>query len=339
MVAEQLLHLVGGGKVRRVAYWEGDMGSHQGKPRPSRWFRAPAAATVGMVVLLVLLLVATLIVPDLVITSPADVPNQQMSAARSALRGNLLQAFGALFFIVTAVTAWHQLRLNQRTLLQRSEEISANLALSAEQARIANETLSTERFSRAVTQLGDTAIAIRLGGVYALTRLAEGSPQEKSLAIDVLCAYIRTWSPSDAVEAAPVLPLRRRAMDVQAALTFVASTPFEARKMIDLSGADLRGCDLVGAHLRRADLSYAVLDEAVLIGADLNDANLREARLDQVSGSGIRLGGADLGGASLRGADLTGAQLHHANIADADFTGAVFAGVKMENTIGRAVGV
>ncbi|MFE3150057.1 pentapeptide repeat-containing protein [Streptomyces sp. NPDC059218] len=53
--------------------------------------------------------------------------------------------------------------------------------------------LHTERFTAAVSQLGADSAAVRLGGVHALTGLADDAPTRKlrQTCIDVLCAYLR----------------------------------------------------------------------------------------------------------------------------------------------------
>jgi uncharacterized protein YjbI with pentapeptide repeats len=53
--------------------------------------------------------------------------------------------------------------------------------------------LHTERFTAAVSQLGDTSAAVRLGGVHALSGLADDAPTKelRQTCIDVLCAYLR----------------------------------------------------------------------------------------------------------------------------------------------------
>jgi uncharacterized protein YjbI with pentapeptide repeats len=53
--------------------------------------------------------------------------------------------------------------------------------------------LHTERFTAAVTQLGDASPAVRLGGVHALAGLADDAPTRalRQTCIDVLCAYLR----------------------------------------------------------------------------------------------------------------------------------------------------
>ncbi|MFD5307332.1 MULTISPECIES: pentapeptide repeat-containing protein [Streptomyces] len=59
--------------------------------------------------------------------------------------------------------------------------------------------LHTERFAQAVEQLGSDSPAIRLGGVYALTGLADDAPTRelRQTCIDVLCAYLRLPSSPD----------------------------------------------------------------------------------------------------------------------------------------------
>ncbi|MFG2097272.1 pentapeptide repeat-containing protein [Streptomyces sp. NPDC048612] len=53
--------------------------------------------------------------------------------------------------------------------------------------------LHTERFTTAVSQLGDDSAAVRLGGVHALAGLADDAPTPdlRQTCIDVLCAYVR----------------------------------------------------------------------------------------------------------------------------------------------------
>ncbi|WP_043242239.1 pentapeptide repeat-containing protein [Streptomyces violaceusniger] len=53
--------------------------------------------------------------------------------------------------------------------------------------------LHNERFTSAVTQLGDGSPAVRLGGVHALVGLADDAPSRslRQTCIDVLCAYLR----------------------------------------------------------------------------------------------------------------------------------------------------
>ena len=60
--------------------------------------------------------------------------------------------------------------------------------------------LHTERFTTAVSQLGNESAAVRLGGVHALAGLADDAPTRalRQTAIDVLCAYLRLPYTSEA---------------------------------------------------------------------------------------------------------------------------------------------
>jgi uncharacterized protein YjbI with pentapeptide repeats len=53
--------------------------------------------------------------------------------------------------------------------------------------------LHTERFTTAVSQLGNDSAAVRLGGVHTLAGLADDAPTRdlRQTCIDVLCAYLR----------------------------------------------------------------------------------------------------------------------------------------------------
>jgi uncharacterized membrane protein (DUF485 family) len=196
----------------------------------------------------------------------------------------------------------------------------------------------TERYTKAIDQLDDKkAQAVRLGGLYALERIARDSLDDRVTIAEVLCAYVRTAprrsaphpedtnppvadAASAGAPAAKLPPLTVRAPDVQAALTILGrwqkrlgERPFLhlhdadlQRAYIDdaqLEGVELDDAQLQGAVLRGAQLKRAVLRNAQLQGADLRDAQLEDAELD----------GAQLQGADLRQArGLTQAQLEAA---------------------------
>jgi hypothetical protein len=51
----------------------------------------------------------------------------------------------------------------------------------------------TERFTRAVEQLGNKeSLTIRLGGIYALERIAQDSERDHWTVMEVLCSFVRT---------------------------------------------------------------------------------------------------------------------------------------------------
>jgi uncharacterized protein YjbI with pentapeptide repeats len=209
----------------------------------------------------------------------------------------------------------------------------------------------TERYTKAIEQLGQKELAMRLGGIYALERIAKDSERDHPTVVEVLSAFVREESRRQgagrpeqgmAQEAAKEIdtaaPERnaevRPATDVQAALTVLGRLPQRAGisrgdlseahlsgvqlERAELSGVQLRGADLSRAKLLLANLSGAVLQEADLSGADLLLANLSGAMLLQANLSGAHLERANLSGAMLIGADLSGAPLRGVNLSGAD---------------------
>jgi hypothetical protein len=49
----------------------------------------------------------------------------------------------------------------------------------------------TDRFTRAIEQLGHKKLDVRLGGIYALERIAEDSKRDRPQVVEVLTAYVR----------------------------------------------------------------------------------------------------------------------------------------------------
>jgi uncharacterized protein YjbI with pentapeptide repeats len=214
--------------------------------------------------------------------------------ARAALQSGLLTAAAALVAVVGGLVA-----------LAETRQSNAN-------------THVRELYTHAVDQLGADDITVRLGGIYALERIAKDSPADQRTVVEVVSAFVREKArpaapAKDGISAADAGPARPNT-DVQAALTVLGRLP--VRKGVHR--ADLTGADLSGAELNRANLAEARLHRTNLNGAQLNELVLTGASLLGANLTGARLAGADLSGADLADANLTGARL-----AGADLTGAV----------------
>ncbi|WP_159104640.1 pentapeptide repeat-containing protein [Plantactinospora sp. BB1] len=246
---------------------------------------------------------------------------------------------------LTAVAAVAALLFTARSLDYTAEATDAN----REQVRLVERGQVTERFSRAIDQLGqpgDDKLSIRLGGIYALERLMRDSAADEPTVIEVLCAFVRTASPRPHRVPHPV---PASPPDVRAAVTVLARRPAPDAKenaRLDLSrtllgldgvyipGADLTGADLTDARLTDADLDGAILiatklANANLIDTNLTEANLRFADLTYADLGGANLTEADLGRANLGGADLGGADLTYANLDNANLLGANLSGTEL----------
>lgn len=203
--------------------------------------------------------------------------------------------------------------------------ISDRMATSSEQGLI------TDRFNAAVKLLGsdktkktaDTEttvpnIELRLGGLYALERIAKDSLRDHISIMEVICAYIRENAPNlpDDDDYKVTLPPR---VDIQAALTILARRSKTQRdhELADKTAPyalDLQNCYLVRAELKNAKFNHALLNYTYLTSADLTGANLTRAKLNAVDLNGAKLNEAKLNGTNLTGADLTGAYLTGAKI-------------------------
>ena len=187
----------------------------------------------------------------------------------------------------------------------------------------------TDRYAKAIEQVGSKELNVRIGGIYALERIARDSSRDYPTIMEILAEFIRDhprepWPPAE-LGAEP--QKKTTHPDVQVAATVIGRRKIRYRRSpIILGAADLPGAKLSGADFSGVNLAGANLADADLAGADLTGADLTGADL-----TGAKLGGAFLGGASLRGADLTGmffpgAFLPRADLTGAKLTGAIFSG-------------
>jgi hypothetical protein len=89
----------------------------------------------------------------------------------------------------------------------------------------------TDRFTRAIEQLGSETSHVRMGGIFALERIARDSPDESAYVVDTLAAFVRERLPAHSVGAGGhVRTLEVRAPDAQAALTILCRPPLSEER-------------------------------------------------------------------------------------------------------------
>jgi len=127
---------------------------------------------------------------------------------------------------------------------------------------------------------------IRLGGIYALERIARDSWNDHPQVVEVLTAYVREHSRDGSGER-PKLPT-----DGQAAMTVLGrrdASQDSPGTRLDLAHTNLRGANLVGANLQRALLSSADLQHGLLRETNLKDAILMDASVEEAHLEGANL--------------------------------------------------
>ena len=233
------------------------------------------------------------------------------------------------------------------------------------QADTAQRGLLNERCQKGAEMLGSKVFAVRLGGIYALVRLArdDHSGDDHTQVMSLLCAFVRNPTGEPVEASLPIngltaqaelfsgwdeegedRPLRVRE-DVQAVMTAVgerseAQIAIEEEKeyRLDLIGADLKFVRLFDAvldnvNLLKADLTNAVLigaklKSAKLTGAKLTGANLEDADLKSTRLIDVNLGSVNLTGANLKSARLIDVNLEDALLIDTNLSGADLEGCK-----------
>ncbi|MFD8756878.1 pentapeptide repeat-containing protein [Kitasatospora sp. NPDC059577] len=226
--------------------------------------------------------------------------------------------------------------------------VTAGLFYTHRTLELTREGHVTDRFTKAVEQLGSTVLEVRLGGVYSLERIMHDSPKDYQTVLEVVAAFVRERaiplqqgvSTSDPRVARALrrvsqtaAPSVKPTTDVQAALTVLGrrTLTHRGRHPLDLSNAHLEGSGLMNA-----DLSSTILVGAHLEGANLSFSNLRNsllvnARLDGALMAVTQMQGALLAGARLRDAMMVGANLDDADLKGAVMDGALLATVDLTN--------
>lgn len=190
-----------------------------------------------------------------------------------------------------------------------------------------------DQLLRAIDQLGNDRLEIRLGGIAILERIAQDSERDHWPIMELLSAYLRdrgtkadATTQEDVKAALRAIGRRTRCYGdgETERLNLVGIRVHGANlKNARLAGAilikaDLTACDLAGADLQGADLRATTLEGVTLRGARLKGAAMRLATLD----SDTNLLGADLTSVDLSEAQLVRVTLAKVCLADANLIGA-----------------
>jgi uncharacterized protein YjbI with pentapeptide repeats len=197
----------------------------------------------------------------------------------------------------------------------------------------AHEDLINKQMTTGFEQISHTERYVRVGGIYGLMAVIDGSAEFHLPIFETLCMFVREQTKGDAAKAKEPPDI-----DVQAALK-VIGTPRAENGRCDLTGVQLPKLILTDAYLTDVDLSDAYLPGAFLSNGHLANAKLNRARLPGVHLDGANLRDATLVAATLSpdahlaNAHLNGAHLNGANLSGADLTGADLTGADLTAAI------
>jgi len=211
------------------------------------------------------------------------------------------------------------------------------LYLTLDKLKDTLEAQLADRLTQAVDQLKDRNLEVRLGGIYALERLARTSESEYWPIMEILTTFVRERTSVTKNQPLKEPPLRL-APDIQATLDVIARRRHTYRdgesQRLDLRGTDLRRANLAGAKLAGAILSEVRFEEANLAGIGLEEAILRAAHLENSNLADAKMQGAFLLNTSLNGARLRNANLQGAFLSGTRFDGADLLGADLTDANG-----
>src|SRR5262249_20605764 len=146
------------------------------------------------------------------------------------------------------------------------------LYFTSQTLRTTQEGQITDRFTKAITQLGDTNHAVQLGGIYALERIARDSEPDHGAVMDVLTAFVREHAPATTPppdntpgeKETKESPLEQKPPPaIQAILTVIGRRTrtfgHGESQPLSLQSTNLQGAVLINAQLQRVYLTNAQL--------------------------------------------------------------------------------
>jgi uncharacterized protein YjbI with pentapeptide repeats len=242
---------------------------------------------------------------------------QELNGARLKLqndaRTTLLQGLGAVL-VLTGAGIGASITLRQ--VRATRDQIRETATASRNQLKLSEQGLVTDRYTRAVEQLGHEKAPVRLGALYSLGDLAQNNPKYRQTVVDVFCAYLRMpYNPparsqpsaEQMGEVAPPANDRDRGAH-PAPGRDPADEEFQVRQTAQRLLADHLRCP-PGTSSRRAQLLPPSPQQAFwpgisldLTGATLVDVSFTRASVVEVQFGEVTFqGGADFNGASFQG--------------------------------------
>lgn len=256
------------------------------------YIAAPAiiAAAIGV-------LLAAILIPPHMIGQPKGLAEADRLKALNDLRGIFLQAAGGTALILGLLFTWR------------------NFALS-------REGQITDRFTRAVAQLGEQSLAVRTGAIYALERIAQDSTRDRGAIIDTLATFVRERrSHHLKLDGTPI------EQDVQAVLTVLGRRSGVDREQfaLDLSHCDLHGGIFDDGDWRGASFVYSRLDDCWFTRAHVDGAKFFACSLEESGFVNATAEGVSFTATKMK-TYMCGARLKHADFSQADCSETDFGG-------------
>ncbi|SDG05853.1 Pentapeptide repeat-containing protein [Methanolobus vulcani] len=258
--------------------------------------------------------------------------SKELAELENAFRVTLVQILGGIVLFAGVYFTWRRVSATEKNVL------------------ILEEGQITERFTRAVEHLGSDKTEIRLGGIYALERIAKDSEKDHWSIMEILTAYIRENSPRKLADDSgidDILPIEIRSIIevinwrnnesenehnvLDFSYSYLQYANFNSSKLKYASfvdsyiwggkfvEADLERSTFLFAELNNSDLSNANLTESIFVEADLTNTIIKNASVKNAQFAGATFKNADCQKTSFEGTYFSNANFEEADLRETDF--------------------
>lgn len=227
---------------------------------------------------------------------------------RNNVLGGLAQALGGAILLIGLFFTWRNVRATEANIRATQKSTAKSLA-------IAQEGLLTDRFARAIEQLGNQdSLATRLGGIFTLEQIAKDSKEYYKPIVELLTAFVRQNSPyagggSDETQ--------KPAIDIQTILIVLGRrTRFSEdgpENPLNLIATNLRLLTLIDCHFEHAIFARSNLQGAFFSGGHFEKASFTKCNMNKAVLENAYLEDAIFINTSLEGANLFGVHGEKAN--------------------------
>ena len=226
--------------------------------------------------------------------------------------------------------------------LRQSDAALRQSQTSQRSLETAQRSLLNERYQKGAEMLGNNILSVRLGGIYALQRLAEEYPKEYHIQImELFCQFARYPVRDENMEGEQGKGRFHSREDVQAVMNAIGNRDEKRIKIEKENGFRLA---LSNVKLQRYNMSHANLsqlrfgvDDSSKAQFNPSSVSLRTPNFSDVYFTGANLSGADFYGANFSGsqflfADLSGAIFWEANLSGANFNDSNLSGANFNDS-------
>ena len=225
----------------------------------------------------------------------------------------------AVKFSEQVETAQKQVEIGQKQVDTAQKQVE----IGQKQVDTGQNQLFNEQLGRAAELLANEKMTIRQAGIRVLADLAEKTPDQVKLIMQIIYDFVY----ADALSSA----MPRERLDIALGIKMLgflynkSGQKIELKKLVEFIGYHFKELDLRDAQLQGVDFRGAQLQGAYFNGAQLQGAQFFNAQLQVVDLDRAQLQWADLDRAQLQWADCTRANFSDAkNLTEDQVSGMIF---------------